>query len=87
VTSALQRARQRQEHPDAAAYLERTQDLVNELYAAVLLVYGKGQLREEYRARFDEAIKTLVLARLIDAFPALDLKAGQKLDKWALRIL
>ncbi|MGH9642602.1 MAG: hypothetical protein ACRD3Q_09255, partial [Terriglobales bacterium] len=39
VTSALQRAKQRRDEmrPDAAAYLERAHDLVNELYAAVLL--------------------------------------------------
>jgi hypothetical protein len=89
VTSALQRAKQRQEekHPDAAAYLERAQDLVNELYAAILLVYGQGKLRKEYMVRFGKAIETLALARLAEVFPALDLKAQRKLDKWRLRIL
>jgi len=89
VTSALQRAKQRQEekHPDGAAYLERAQDFVNELYAAVLLVYGQGKLRQEYMTRFGKAIETLALARLVEVFPALDLKAQRKLDKWGLRIL
>jgi hypothetical protein len=54
---------------------------------SVLLLYGKGKLREEYRARFMEAMKTGVLMRLMGVFPIVDPKAERKLDAWRLRIL
>jgi len=89
VTTAIQRAKQRQDqnHPNIEAYLEEAQRLANDLYSAVLLLYGKGKLREEYRARFMEAMKTGVLMRLMDVFPIVDPKAERKLDAWRLRIL
>ena len=87
VTTAIQRAKQRENHPDAEVCVETAQGLANELYSAVLLLYGKGRLREEYRARFMEAMKTGVLMRLMDVFPILDRKAVRKLDAWRLRIL
>jgi hypothetical protein len=87
VTTAIQRTKQREGHPDAEEYLETAQGLANELYSAVLLLYGKGKLREEYRARFMEAMKSGVLMRLMDVFPIMDPKAVRKLDAWRLRIL
>src|SRR5258708_20577198 len=89
VTTAIQRAKQRQDqnHPNIEAYLEEAQRLANDLYSAVLLLYGKGKLREEYRALFMEAIKTGVLITLMDVFPIVDPKAERKLDAWRLRIL
>jgi len=89
VTTAIQRARQRRDEgaPDSAEYLEAAQDLVTELYSSVLLLYGKGRLREEYRNRFTEAMKTGVLLRLLDVIPIMDLKAERMLDSWRLRIL
>jgi hypothetical protein len=87
VTTAIQRGKQRQDHPDAGVYLETAQGLANELYSAVLLLYGKGKLREEYRARFMEAMKSGVLMRLLDVFAIVDIKAERKLDAWRLRIL
>jgi hypothetical protein len=87
LTTAIQRAKQRQEHPDGAEYLEAAQEAVNDLYSAVLLLYGKGKLREEYREKFMAAMKTGALMRLFDVFPVLDIKAERKLDSWRLRIL
>jgi len=87
VTSAYQRAKQKQNTPDADEYAETAQDLANELYSAVLLLYGKGSLRKEYMTKFTAAVKTLVLAGLVDVFPDVDYKAQQKLDGWALRFL
>jgi hypothetical protein len=59
----------------------------NELYSAVLLLYGTGKLRKEYRARIMEAMKSGALMKLLDVFAIVDIKAERKLDAWRLRIL
>src|SRR6266404_4399406 len=41
ATSAIQRGKQKQQHPDAAEYLEKAQTLLQDLYSAILL-HGKG---------------------------------------------
>jgi hypothetical protein len=87
VTSAFQRAKRMESDPDAGKYLEKAQELLQELYSTILL-HGKGRLREEYRARIRETMQTRNTApALMAIFASLDGKTEKKFDTWRLRVL
>jgi hypothetical protein len=91
-TSALQWAKKKQGQPDAAEYLEKAQASLQDMYA-ILLLHGKGSLREEYRAKLNQFMTTKVEGTKVNAmgllpvFAALDGRAERKFDTWKLRIL
>jgi hypothetical protein len=87
VTSAFQRAKKMEGQPDAGRYLEKAQELLQELYSTILL-HGKGSLREEYRKQIRETMQTRnTAAALMPIFASLDGKTERKFDAWRLRIL
>jgi hypothetical protein len=91
-TSALQWAKKKQGQPDAQESLEKAQTSLQDLYAIVLL-YGKGSLREEYRVKLNEYLKPKVdgvkvnAMGLLPIFQQLDGRAERQFDVWKLRIL
>jgi hypothetical protein len=87
VTSSFQRAKKMESHPDAARYLEKAQELLQELYSTILL-HGKGSLREEYRNQIRATMQTKNTAgALLLIFASLDGKTERKFDTWRLRFL
>ena len=87
VTSAIQRAEQRRASPDAQQYLEDAQDLLNQLFAAILLG-GKGSLKREYMKRLnDQKNLSNNLLHFLPVFRELDIKTEKKFTAWRLRVL
>jgi hypothetical protein len=87
ATSAFQRAKKMEGHSDAAKYLEKAQELLQELYSTILL-HGRGPLREEYRKRITEKMQTRNIGmELLPIFASLDCKTERKFDTLRLRRL
>ena len=86
TTSALQWAKKKQGQPDAAEYLEKAQESLQELYSTILL-HGKGSLREEYRKQLNERMQAKDGMGLLPVFNSLDGKTERKFDTWKLRLL
>jgi hypothetical protein len=86
ATSALQWAKKKQGQQDAAQYLEKARESLQELYSTILL-HGKGSLREEYRKELNERMKAKDGMGLLPVFNNLDGKTERKFDTWKLRVL
>jgi hypothetical protein len=86
TTSALLWAKKKQGQADAEEFLEKAQASLQELYSIILL-HGKGSLREEYRKQVNEKLQAKDGMGLLPVFKGLDAKTERKFDSWRLRVL
>jgi hypothetical protein len=84
LTSAVHWAQKKRDLPDGQDYADKARASMQDLYG-ILLLYGKGSLRDEYQKTLKaKQAQNASLAEILTVFPALDCKAEQKFKTWTL---